>query len=128
VTTQDALGVRIPQDSIVSIDRRIDVGPSRIKTRKKIQKNIDYGSSGRNYAHIKTTVELDDIKLENIMASMNFKTRKEAIDWALTEGERLAVMQHIKANPWSASVLREGMDPDYDVLAARRAVRTHKEE
>jgi len=73
---------------------------------------------------MKTTVELDDGKLENIMKSMNFKTRKEAIDWALTEAERIAVMHHIKANPWSADVLREGIDPNYDVLAIRRAVRS----
>lgn len=73
---------------------------------------------------MKTTVELDDGKLENIMKSMNFKTRKEAIDWALTEAERIAVMYHIKANPWSADVLREGIDPNYDVLAIRRAVRS----
>lgn len=76
---------------------------------------------------MKTTIELDDEKLENIMRSMGFKTRKEAIDWALTEGERLAVMQHIKANPWSADVLKEAIDPEYDLFAARRAVRTSKE-
>lgn len=77
---------------------------------------------------MKTTVELDDSKLENIMKSMGFKTRKEAIDWALTEGERLAVMHHIKANPWSSAVLREGMDPDYDVIAARRSVRSSNDQ
>ncbi len=76
---------------------------------------------------MKTTVELDDEKLENIMKAMGFKTRKEAIDWALTEGERLAVMHHIKANPWSAEMLREGVDPDYDVLAVRRGVRSYKD-
>ena len=75
---------------------------------------------------MKTTIELDDEKLENIMRSMGFKTRKEAIDWALTEGERLAVMQHIKANPWSASVLKEAIDPEYDLFAVRRAVRSSK--
>ena len=77
---------------------------------------------------MKTTVELDDGKLENIMQAMGFKTRKEAIDWALTEGERMAVMHHIKSNPWSADVLREAIDSEYDVLAARRAVRTFKDE
>lgn len=77
---------------------------------------------------MKTTVELDDTKLENIMSAMGFATRKEAIDWALTEGERLAVMHSIRANPWSADVLREAIDPDYDVLAARRAVRYSKDE
>ena len=76
---------------------------------------------------MKTTVELNDEKLENIMKAMDFKTRKEAIDWALTEGERLAVMHHIKANPWSAEMIREGVDADYDVLAVRRGVRSYKD-
>jgi Arc/MetJ family transcription regulator len=77
---------------------------------------------------MKTTVELDDEKLENIMKSMGFRTRKEAIDWALTEAERLAVMHHIRAHPWSAATLREGIDPNYDVLASRRGVRSRKED
>jgi uncharacterized protein Smg (DUF494 family) len=76
---------------------------------------------------MKTTVELDDEKLDNIMKAMGFKTRKEAIDWALTEAERLAVMHQIKANPWSAETLREAIEPGYDVLAIRRGVRTYKE-
>lgn len=76
---------------------------------------------------MKTTIELDDGKLESIMAAMGFKTRKEAIDWALTEGERLAVMHNIRANPWSSSLLQEAIDPEYDVMAARRAVRSGKE-
>lgn len=95
--------------------------------REKIKVPLAYGFGGRIYAHMKTTVELDDEKLENIMKVMGFTTRKEAIDWALTEGERLAVMHHIKANPWSAEMMREGVDPDYDVLAVRRGVRSHKE-
>lgn len=76
---------------------------------------------------MKTTVEIDEGKLENIMRVMDFKTRKEAIDWSLTEAERLAVMHHIKANPWSPSVIKEAMDPTYDILEIRRSVRTNKE-
>jgi len=76
---------------------------------------------------MKTTIELDDAKLERIMSAMNFKTRKEAIEWALTEAERLAVINSIKANPWSARVLEDAIDPEYDVLAMRRAARVHKE-
>lgn len=89
---------------------------------------MPYGKNGRKYARMKTTVELDDSKLENIMRSMGFKTRKEAIDWALTEAERLAVMHHIRAHPWSAAALREGMDPEYDVLASRRSVRSRRDD
>jgi hypothetical protein len=72
---------------------------------------------------MKTTIELDDTKLENIMKAMGFSTRKEAIDWALTEGERLAVMHSIRSNPWSAEMLRDAIEPDYDVLATRKSVR-----
>ncbi len=75
---------------------------------------------------MKTTVELDDTKLERIMKMMNFRTRKEAIDWALTEAERLATMHHIRANPWSEATLKEGMDQHYDVLAQRRAIRSQQ--
>jgi hypothetical protein len=76
---------------------------------------------------MKTTVELDDAKLENIMTAMNFKTRKEAIDWALTEAERLAVMHNIKANPWSPNVMRDAIYADYDILAMRKAARFSKD-
>jgi uncharacterized protein Smg (DUF494 family) len=82
--------------------------------------------SGHIYAHMKTTVELDEAKLDRIKSSMGFKTRKEAIDWALTEAERLAVMKHIKANPWTSAMLRDAIDPEYDVMEARRAVRNNK--
>ena len=60
------------------------------------------------------------------MRSMGFKTRKEAIDWALTEAERLAVMRHIQANPWSATMLQEAIDPEYDLQTTRREVRYTK--
>ncbi len=93
-----------------------------------LRKTLAYGLNGRKYAHMKTTIELDDEKLESIMRAMSFKTRKEAIDWALTEGERLAVMHSIRANPWSAEMLRDAVDADYDVLAVRRGVRTYKED
>ena len=90
---------------------------------------MQYGRCGRKCAHImKTTVELDDDKLENIMKCMGFKTRKEAIDWALTEGERLAVMHNNRENPWSASMLHDAIDPDYDVIALRRDVRFSKDD
>ena len=96
---------------------------SLAERKRKFRKELECGWSGRKLGHMKTTIELDDDKLENIMKHMNFKTRKEAIDWALTEGERLAVMHHIRANPWSASVLRDAIAEDYDVIANRREVR-----
>ncbi len=68
----------------------------------------------------KTTVEIDEAKLDRIMASMGIKTRKEAIDWALTEAEKIAVMNHIAAHPWDAATIKESVYPAYDILSIRR--------
>ena len=68
----------------------------------------------------KTTMEIDEEKLERVMKLGGFKTRKEAVDWALTEAERLATINRIAEEPWSAEMLKGAIDPGYDVLAARR--------
>ncbi len=68
---------------------------------------------------IKTTIEIDEDKLERVMRLGNFNTRKEAMDWALTEAERIATLNNIERNPWSARVMEDMIDPDYDVMAVR---------
>ncbi|GAB4242524.1 MAG: hypothetical protein OHK005_06360 [Candidatus Methylacidiphilales bacterium] len=74
---------------------------------------------GRKYGHMKTTVEIDEAKLERIMALTGLKTRKEAIDWALTEAERIARIDEIARNPWDAARLKEAVEPGYDIVAIR---------
>ena len=69
---------------------------------------------------MKTTIEIDEEKLETVMRLGGFKTRKEAIDWALTEAERLARINQIKANIWTADMLKDVIDPNYDLMAMRR--------
>ena len=69
---------------------------------------------------IKTTIEIDEDKLERVMSLGNFKTRKDAMDWALTEAERLATLNNIERNPWSSKVMEGAFDPDYDVIAVRQ--------
>jgi Bacterial antitoxin of type II TA system, VapB len=68
----------------------------------------------------KTTIELDEEKLERVMRLGAFKTRKEAIDWALTEAERLVSIKHIAETPWTPEMLKDAIDPDYDIMAVRR--------
>ena len=84
---------------------------------------------------IKTTIEIDEDKLERVMKLGNFNTRKEAMDWALTEAERLATLNHIAATPWTASFLQDAVDPDYDPIALRgesvsyrESMRAHRRE
>ncbi len=71
-------------------------------------------------AIMKTTIELDESKLERVMQLGGFSTRKEAVDWALTEAVRIVTLNHIKATPWTATVLKGAVAQDYDVLAARQ--------
>ena len=72
---------------------------------------------------IKTTIELDDAKLARVMKLGGFSTRKEAVDWALTEAERIATLNHIEKHPWTESEARSAVAEDYDVLAARQQYR-----
>ena len=72
---------------------------------------------------MKTTIELDETKLERVMQLGGFSTRKDAVDWALTEAVRIVTLNHIKATPWDASVLKGAVAQDYDVLAARQEIR-----
>ena len=74
-------------------------------------------------ANIKTTIELDEAKLEKVMKLGGFSTRKEAVDWALTEAVRIATLNHIEANPWPESLLRGAIAEDYDVVASRQQYR-----
>ena len=72
---------------------------------------------------MKTTIDLDEAKLERIMALTGIKTRKDAIDFALNEAERIAKVNHALNSP--LYVVREGepvIDPDYDVRTMRGPV------
>jgi len=68
---------------------------------------------------MKTTVEIDEGKLERVMRLTGLKTRKEAIDWALTEAERIARIDEIERHPWDALRIQESLESNYDVVTIR---------
>jgi Arc/MetJ family transcription regulator len=72
---------------------------------------------------MKTTIEIDEAKLARIMKLTGMKTRKEAVDWALTEAERIASINRIAEEPWDAEEWKNAIDPDYDIIALRQSVR-----
>ncbi len=77
---------------------------------------------------MKTTIEIDEAKLERLMSLTGLKTRKEAVDWALTEAERIARINQIAAHPWESARVKEGIDAAYDILSIRnQPVRYRKE-
>jgi Arc/MetJ family transcription regulator len=68
---------------------------------------------------MKTTIDLDEAKLKSVMKLTGIKTRKGAVDYALTEAERRARMNHLLATKWDARALREAVDVGYDYRALR---------
>jgi Arc/MetJ family transcription regulator len=76
---------------------------------------------GCKYGHMKTTVELDETKVQKIMRLTGINTMKEAVDWALYEALRIAKISRIAEAPWDAEFLKDAVDPNYDVIQSRRA-------
>ena len=68
---------------------------------------------------MKTTLEIDEPKLLRVMKLGGFKTRKEAIDYALSEAERLTHLKNIKSNPMSKATIQAGIVDDYDPIKLR---------
>lgn len=68
---------------------------------------------------MKTTIEIDMQKLDRIMKMTGIGTMKEAVDWALNEAMRIATINQILEEPWSAEEARGVMDSCYDLIAIR---------
>ena len=68
---------------------------------------------------MKTTIELDEAKLIRIMKYTGLKTRKEAINYALTHAERIARLESLLATPFYVTDKQEIVDPNYDLMALR---------
>lgn len=68
---------------------------------------------------MKTTIELDEKKLLRIMALTGLKTRKAAIDYALTQAERAAKLAKLFARPWTQQELETALEPGYDLEVLR---------
>ena len=67
---------------------------------------------------MKTTVDLDEKRLLSVMKLKGFKTRKDALDYALVEAERRAKVEKLVKEPFYVA---EGpvIDPGYDYQKLR---------
>jgi Arc/MetJ family transcription regulator len=73
---------------------------------------------------LKTTIDLDEAKLKRVMKLTGLKTRKDAVDYALTEAERIARIKQVLGRPLYVVAKGEAVvDPDYDLAALREAER-----
>jgi Arc/MetJ family transcription regulator len=78
-----------------------------------------YGNITRIFFRMKTTIDLDERRLLNVMKLKGFKTRKQAIDYALAEAERIAKVDAMLREKWSARECEELIDPGYDYKKLR---------
>jgi hypothetical protein len=75
---------------------------------------------------VKTTVELDEQKLLRVMQLTGLKTRREAIDYALSQAERAAKIAKLFARPRrSKDELKNLLDPKYDLMILREQQKPH---
>jgi uncharacterized protein Smg (DUF494 family) len=72
---------------------------------------------------MKTTIDIDEKKLRRLMKLGGFKTRKETIDFALTEAERLARIRKTLAAPFYVDSEEDVIRRDYDVVGLRKLER-----
>jgi Arc/MetJ family transcription regulator len=70
---------------------------------------------------MKTTIEIDGKKLDRIMKMTGIATMKEAVDWSLSEALRIATINQIMEQPWTAEEARGVMDSGYDLIAIRNS-------
>ncbi|MEM6912283.1 MAG: type II toxin-antitoxin system VapB family antitoxin [Verrucomicrobiota bacterium] len=68
---------------------------------------------------MKTTIDIDESKLRSLMELRGFKTRKEAIDHALTEAERQAKLDWVFSADEDEDLEEPVIDPNYDLKKMR---------
>jgi Arc/MetJ family transcription regulator len=68
---------------------------------------------------VKTTIEIDEEKLLRVMELTGIATRREAVDFALSEAERLAKMTEVLRVPWTEEEMAGAIDPAYDLMKLR---------
>jgi Arc/MetJ family transcription regulator len=80
---------------------------------------LNYSTSGSILARMKTTIDIDEEKLKRIMELTGIKTRKEAVDYALAEVERLARIRQLLDRPFYLETEGDVLDPAYDLMKLR---------
>jgi len=107
-------GIRLLKSRIARIEWNFEKREQRPADRVDIP-----AMNAHIYGHMKTTIEIDEVKLDRIMKLTGITTMKEAVDWALHEALRLATIHRVMEDPWTPEEAREAVDPAYDLIAIR---------
>ena len=68
---------------------------------------------------MKTTIEIDEALLGNVMALTGVKTRRAAVDYALREAEKKAKVDWLVREAPPDDAFAGAVDAEYDLLALR---------
>jgi hypothetical protein len=68
---------------------------------------------------MKTTIVLDERKLKAVMRLTGIRTRKAAVDYALSRAEEAARTWKLFEGALPSEAFKDAVDPGYDVLALR---------
>ena len=68
---------------------------------------------------MKTTIDIDERRLKNVMKLSGAKTRKAAVDYALREAEKSGRIDWLIREALPGSEFADAVDPNYDVRAVR---------
>jgi hypothetical protein len=70
---------------------------------------------------MKTTVDLDEKKLKSLMKLTGFRTKKETINFALAQAERIARLENMLSGSFYISKSGDVVYPNYDILKMRES-------
>lgn len=74
---------------------------------------------------MKITVEVDEKKISRLMKLTGIRTKRKALDFALSVAERHARRNGLLKTFLSAEELQGAVDPSYDLLALREKEKPH---
>ena len=68
---------------------------------------------------MKTTIDIDEKKLTGLMRMAGIKSRKAAVDYALSCAGRMERLRKLFAKPLPDEEYADALDPAYDLMAVR---------
>jgi Arc/MetJ family transcription regulator len=80
---------------------------------------LTYGKSCRIDSRMKTTIDIDEKKLNGIMRMAGIRSRKAAVDYALSCTDRIERLRKLFENPLPDEEYANSLDPSYDVMVVR---------
>lgn len=81
---------------------------------------LQYGCKTHIITHMKKTIELDEKKVRNIMRLRGMKTQREAVEFALAHGERIAKAMNVFESDFFITD-EPVIDSSYDLMKIRES-------